>query len=73
MNNITYYIDNLINDFYIANGDYPTKIIMSLDCYDKLIILCKEQNLNNSWLDFSIKNYKGILIDIEEIMDIKLI
>lgn len=61
------YLDELINVFYNTQKKYPGKILMSLASYDKLIEVCKEQDLSNSWFDFKVKNYKGIPIEIKEL------
>jgi ABC-type Fe3+ transport system substrate-binding protein len=63
---ILIYIDNLIDTFYKAHNDYPSKIKMTLETYNKLIVQTKEENLEYSWLDFLEKNYKGIPIEIIE-------
>jgi hypothetical protein len=70
--NLPICVDNLINKFHKQKGDYPSKIIMKQEVYDKLIAESKEQDLSDCWLDFSAKNYKGIPIEIESIEDIKL-
>ena len=70
--NLPIYLDNLINAVYEKTNNYPTKIIMNEQTYNKLIAESKEQDLNNSWIDFSNKNYKGIDIEMQEINTIKL-
>jgi hypothetical protein len=67
MTTLAQYLDELINGFYATQNNYPGKILMPLASYNKLIEVCKEQDLSNSWFDFKNKNYKGIPIEIKEV------
>ena len=71
--NIIEYLDETLNNYYSKNNKYPSKIHMNQLAYNKLILTCNEQDLKGCWIDKEEKNYKGILIDIQEIDEIKLV
>ncbi len=72
MNNLADFMDEIIGEYYNKNNNYPQKIIMNQLSYDKLILACREQEIDGCWIDKKEKNYKGILINITEIDEIKL-
>lgn len=72
MLNLINYLDQEINKYYQSKQNYPQKIIMSLEAYNKIISICKEQDLSNSWIEKNEINYKGISIEIQILEGIKL-
>ncbi len=72
MSTVLNLLEELINEYYNKNNKYPQRIIMNQKTYDKLMLICKEQEIDGCWIDKADKNYKGILILITEKDEIKL-
>jgi hypothetical protein len=66
------YLDERIEQFYQANKNYPTLIIVSKEVHDKIFEeLALETDLSNSWYDKK-DNYKNIKIKIQKVEGIEL-
>jgi len=70
--NILSYLDEQIEGFKQKKEDYPSKIIVSKQVYDKIFSeLELEPQMDCSWKDGK-DNYRGIILEIKDIEFLKL-
>jgi hypothetical protein len=67
------YLDERIMGYFQQTLNYPSKIIVSKESEGKIMKeLLAETGLDLSWKDNSLKNYKGIPVEIKDVSLIEL-